>query len=154
MREVLESNDGKDYSLIEHSEPIIENSHERKVRSPMVQSHGTYNQYCVFDDDQNNWCLISTGSMMTVGWEVVQFTTPARSGTGTNIGDFTIAFKPYLKSAIALGSKIVMELLFIKEDTLQYDEFTVKVFYQMLFVTSGQICFGYGYEYTPIELII
>jgi hypothetical protein len=72
----------------------------------------------VFDDDQNNWCLISTGAMMTVGWEVVQFTTPARSGTGTDIGSFTIAFKPYIKSAIALVSKIVMELLFNKEDTL------------------------------------
>ena len=24
----------------------------------------------------------------------------------------------------------------------------------MLFVTTGQICLGYGYEYTPIELII
>jgi len=74
----------------------------------MVQSHGTYNQYCIFDDDQNNWCLISTGDMMTVGWEVVQFTTPARSGTGSPIGNYSIAFKPYIKSAISLISAIVM----------------------------------------------
>jgi hypothetical protein len=56
--------------------------------------------------------------MLTVGWEVVQYTTAARSGTGTDVGDYTIAFKPYLSSAISLVSKIVMELLFNKEDTL------------------------------------
>jgi hypothetical protein len=62
--------------------------------------------------------------MMTVGWEVVQYTTAARSGTGSGgVGDFSIAFKPYVKSAISLVSKIVMELLFNKEDTLQYAEF-------------------------------
>jgi hypothetical protein len=92
--------------------------------------------------------------MLTIGWEVVQSTTPARSGTGTNVGFYLIAFKPYIKSAISLISQIVMELLFNKEDTLQYDEFTVRVFYQMLFVTTGQICLGYGYEYTPITLLI
>jgi len=92
--------------------------------------------------------------MLTIGWEVVQYTTPARSGTGTNIGTYSIAFKPYIKSAISLVSEIVMELLFNKQDTLNYAEFTVKVFYNMLFVTTGQICLGYGYEYTPIELII
>lgn len=73
---------------------------------------------------------------MTVGWEVVQYTTKSGTGSG-GVGDFSIAFKPYVKSAISLVSKIVMELLFNKEDTLQYAEFKVKVFYQMLFVTSG-----------------
>ena len=93
--------------------------------------------------------------MLTVGWEVVQYTIAAKSGgTGTDVGDYTIAIKPYLSSAISLVSKIVMELLFNKEDTMQYAEFTVSVFYQMLFVTTGQVCLGYGYEYTPIELII
>ena len=89
--------------------------------------------------------------MMTVGWEVVQYTTPARNGS---IGTYSIALKPYIKSAISLISKIVLDLIFNKEDTMQYAEFTVKVFYQMLFVTTGQICLGYGYEYTPIELVI
>ena len=54
--------------------------------------------------------------MLTVGWEVVQYTTAAKSGT--DVGDYAIAFKPYLSSAISLVSKIVMELLFNKEDTL------------------------------------
>tara|TARA_B110000285_G_C14983757_1_gene542745 strand:+ start:296 stop:538 length:243 start_codon:yes stop_codon:yes gene_type:complete len=80
----------------------------------MVQSHGSYQQYCIFDDDQNNWCLISTGDMLKVGWEIVQTTTPARSGTGTTIGNYLIALKPYMKSAINLESKIVMDLLFNK----------------------------------------
>ena len=37
---------------------------------------------------------------------------------------------------------------------MSYAKFKVNVFYQMLFVTSGQICLGYGYEYEPIELLL
>ena len=42
MRKTLESEEGDNYPIIESNKPIIENSHERRVRSPMVQSHGTY----------------------------------------------------------------------------------------------------------------
>lgn len=94
VKEKLEEDGGKDYPIIESKHSITENSHERKVRSPMVQAHGTYNQYCVFDDDQNNWCLISTGDMLTVGWKVVQYTTPANNGVTT--GNYSIAFRPYI----------------------------------------------------------
>lgn len=80
----------------------------------MVQSHGTYQQYCIFDDDQNNWCLASTGDMLKVGWKIDQTTVPARSGTGTTIGNYLIALKPYMSSAINLSSNIVMENLFNK----------------------------------------
>ena len=77
-----------------------------------------------------------------------------RSGGSATSGYYTIKFVPYLKSAIKLVSKIVMELLFSKEDTMTVQNnssfIKVSVFYQMLFVTTGQICLGYGYEYTPI----
>jgi hypothetical protein len=56
--------------------------------------------------------------MLKIGWEVVQSTTPARSGTGTTVGNYIIAFKPYIKSAISLISRIVLDLIFNKEDTL------------------------------------
>jgi len=52
--------------------------------------------------------------MLKVGWEIVQTTTPARSGTGTTIGNYLIALKPYMSSAINLESKIIMDLLFNK----------------------------------------
>ena len=123
-----------DYPIISSDELLIENSHERRVRSPLVQSHGTPNSFCVFDDDQNNWCLISNGDMMKVGWEITQSTVKV---TGSTDGTYSIAFKPYLKSAISLVSKLIMDLLINKEDTLTYPEFTVKAFYQMLFITSG-----------------
>ena len=49
-----------------------------------------------------------------------------------------------------------MDVVFSKEDimTVQNNSQAIKVsvFYQMLFVTTGQICRGYGYDYTPIEI--
>ena len=74
----------------------------------MVQSHGKINSWCVFDDDQNSWCLLSTGDMLTVGWEVAQ---TAEKATSTSFGTYSISFKPYLTSAIELVSSLIMDLL-------------------------------------------
>ena len=87
----------------ENTAPVVANSHERKVREPLVHEcsmkhqqvassreptvgAGSCSSQCLFQDDQNEWCFSTTAPMLTTGWNWAQ-------NTGTNF--WLVEFQPY-----------------------------------------------------------
>ena len=98
------------YPTLEGTQNALVKSHERKVRSPLVQkcSHavqgsknepvvgaGSCQAQCLFQDDQNEWCFATTSPMLTTGWNWSQ-------NTGTDF--WQIKFQPYLNTQIFIDS--------------------------------------------------
>lgn len=50
-------------------------THERKVRAPIVEAAAASAsvevnpENCLFNDDQNFWCISTTSPMLVAGWE-------------------------------------------------------------------------------------
>lgn len=70
--------------------PEVQSTHTRKVRSPIVQGYSnTCYRECIFEDDNNRWCLTTTSPMLKAGWQWEQ--------TSDSSTYWTIQLQPYLE---------------------------------------------------------
>ena len=76
---------GDQYQNWDEEEPVVKKVHQKKVRSPTVESSGE--ALCLFKDQNNEWCFSGTTPMLESGWSVEQT---------AEDGAWTIKFKPYI----------------------------------------------------------
>ena len=51
------------------AQDLIQRAHaEHTVGSPIVQAPTTAEYQCIFQDDQNEWCIKSTSPVLKAGW--------------------------------------------------------------------------------------
>ena len=69
----------------------LDHSHIRRSRSPIVKGYANpCQEECLFEDDNNRWCLSTARPMLTAGWDVVQ-----SSDSSTY---WTIQLQPYIET--------------------------------------------------------
>jgi hypothetical protein len=133
---------GEQFSDVEE-QPVIKKTHEKKVRSPTVESSGE--SMCLFKDDNNSWCFSGTTPMLTSGWQVTQT---------AEHGAWGIQFQPYLDTQLSMTSNFVLSRLIAHVFSVDVSKFRANTYYSGLFKNTGQICFGFGWSTEAITLAI
>ena len=117
---------------------LINTAHaEHKVDSPIVEAPKDAQYECIFQDDQNEWCFVTTSPILKVGWDWAA-TTPTDA--------FLLEFKPYFTTQATLSSKMILDRLFKHTIALSLNQFQVNFVNSFLFGQTGQVCLGFGWE--------
>ena len=127
----------------QYHEPVVQKVHERKTRAHPEVEGGSCTALCLFEDDNNSWCLEGTSPMMVMGWEWYQ---------NVDTSYWNVQFQPYLESQLSLTSNFVVERLVSSTFIIEMEKFLTKTYYSFLFDNTGQVCFGFGLSSDDINL--
>ena len=122
---------------------VVHKTHDRKSRHGPTVEGSECSETCLFEDDNNEWCLQGTSNMIKAGWDVYQL---------VDTTYWLFEFQPYLETQISLTSNFVLQRLVTSSFIMKMNKFKTNLIYSFLFDDRGQVCLGYGYESQAIKL--
>ena len=57
----------------DNNDVVVHKTHDRKSRHGPIVDSSQCSSTCLFQDDNNEWCLEGTSNMIKAGWDIYQF---------------------------------------------------------------------------------
>lgn len=133
----------------------------KKLREPLVQDKNC-SRLCLFENDNNSWCISTTPPIFLVGWEWYhEFGTLDENTTETLKPDdidpvnyYRWSLEPYFELQTYLQSLYDVERFYYNEFTFSLSKFHYNTFLSLILNGNWQYCLGAGIETEAIDLAI
>ena len=135
--------------------PYVLRNH-RKVREPMVQEPG---RWCIFENDDDNWCWETTPPFVNIGWENEQVFYDNTTLAKTNEFYSPVKYYQWKINYFAdiqafFQSQFFITLLYYNEATFYIPKFRANAFTSVIVNGDMEICPGAGTEIEHVEFLL